>query len=344
MRFRKTGRVPLLFLLLAFCLLLTGCRTRTTGSGSVPRTAETENGDAARQAASDSVPEEPTDDPETEIPPEKMEAAGERTKENPDAYRKEYDENAPAEIVAGTDRAVHAEGEGRGFSAPGEEAAEKVSRLNDAAEEAATQKVAAEEADRMGVSEDAEEADSAMTYFTVLLAERTGSLFECQRLNAYWETAGDYVTVYKTSPEHSLLLDAGVYDVSARLLEENLRVDDGWISRKNPGVIVKTVDGGVLGAGISSAEEARRVHSGLISREGWAAMDAVRNGRILLLSEELLEAPHLRVFVLLAIAKTAYPELMKEAELGKALEMLTEEATGSIPAGIYFYNGQGATR
>ena len=338
MRIRKTGR---LLLLLFMCLALSGCRTRTTGGGS-----GAENGDDAsgRPQLSGSVFGSAADESGQPDEQEKNEDPGGRTKENPEASRKEYDENAPAEIVPGTDRKVHVEGEGDGASAAGENSEKTADRLNDAADETAVQTVAAEQAEQKGVSRDAKEADSAMSYFTVLLQDRTGSLFECQRLNVYWETPEDHVTVFRTSPEHSLILNAGAYDVSARLLEENLRVDDGWIGRKNPGVIVKAVDSGVLGAGVFSADAAEKVYAELLSREGWAGIDAVRNGRVLLLSEELLEAPWMQVAAMLLIAKTANPELMADTDAGQALEMLAEEAAGSIPQGIYYYKGQGGFR
>lgn len=318
-------------LLLVLCLLLSGCRTRLTGSGQADPPGESETA-AARPGSrtNDSAEEQ-----------EKNGESGGRTKENPEAPRKEYDENAPAEIAPGAERTVHGAGEGGGASIQADSADEAVSRLNAAAENTAVQNVAADRAEQLGVSGDAEEADSAMTYYTVLLRERTGSLFECQRLNVYWETKEDHVTVFKTSLEHSLILSAGAYDVSARLLAENLRVDDGWIGRKDPGVIVKVVDKSVLGAGVSSAGKAQAVYMALLSRDGWGAMDAVRSGRVLLLSEELLAAPYLQLASALAVAKTAYPALFSDVDMEKALTMLAEEATGGIPAGIYFYNGQG---
>ena len=106
------------------------------------------------------------------------------------------------------------------------------------------------------VSPDADEADSALTYFTVLLQDRLESLFECQRLTVYWETEEDHVTVHKTSLEHRLILNAGAYDVSARLTEERLVVDAGWVARKNPDLIIRAVPAGVLGTGVYSAEAA----------------------------------------------------------------------------------------
>jgi ABC-type Fe3+-hydroxamate transport system substrate-binding protein len=160
-------------------------------------------------------------------------------------------------------------------------------------------------------------------------------------MNVYWETPEDHLTVFKTSPEHALILEAGAYDVSARLLEGNLRVDDGWIGRKNPDIIVKAVSRKVLGTGVPSSAAARKVYTELLAREGWSALGAVKNGRILLLSEERLEAPHLRLAAALMVARTASPDLFADVSIGDALAMLGEEAAGTAPDGIFYYTGQG---
>ena len=336
MKNRKAG---CLLLLLLLCLVLTGCRTRTTGKDASSPGSENQQGAAIHPQASGSRPDGGSEPSEPDDGQNQAESSGRRTRENPEASRKEYDENAPAEIVPGTDQAVHGDGEGNGSFAQGNSEKDAVSKLSDTAEETAEQTVAADEAEQAGVSEDAAEADSAMTYYTVLLADRMGSLFECQRMHVYWETAEDHVTIHKTSPEHSLILNAGAYDISARLLPENLHVDDGWISRKNPGVIVKLVNSGILGRGVSSTAAAQKVYADLLSREGWLSVDAVRNRRVILLSEELMEAPHLQLAAMLAIARTGHPDLLADLEPDKALEMLSTEATGSIPTGIYYYHG-----
>ena len=330
MTVRKTA---VFLLLLLLCLALSGCRTRTAGTGGTGPDKES----GLSGTASASLPD---DRAEEQNPGDKQNGEpGSRTREHPEASRKEYDENAPAEMVPGTERTVHGAGEGGGASAADEDARETADRLNDGAEDTVSRTVPAEQAEQMGVSEDGKQADSAMTYYTVLLQDRLGGLFECQRLTVYWETAEDRVTVFKTSPEHQLILNAGAYDVSARLLEENLHVDDGWIGRKNPGVIVKAVGSGVLGTGVSSADAAKKIYAALQARDGWSGIDAVRSGRVLLLSGELLEAPHLQVAAMLAVAKTAYPALMEDVDMTKALAMLAEEAAGSIPSGIYWYSG-----
>ena len=334
-------RSIILLLVLGLAFPLSGCRTRTNGGGEGKLAAaasgaarENQQGELLSDTADVEVPSENREDdrPETEN------ASG-LTKENPDAARKEFDENAPAEVIPGTDRQLHGEGEGNGAAVMVEEETLKaVSLLNEQAEKTATQTVAAQEAEDTGVSEDAEQAESAMTYFTVLLQDRVDSLFECQRANVYWETAEDHVTVYKSSQEHTLILNAGAYDVSARLLPENLRVDDGWVTRKNPQVIVKIVDSSVLGGGVHSTGAAQSVYQALCGREGWPQVDAIRDRKVLLLSEELLEAPYLQTAAMLMIAKTASPELFSDVDLNQALSMLTEEATGTQVTGMYYFS------
>lgn len=372
-------RIKAGLLLIVVCLIMTGCRTRTTGS--IQENASRESSGAAGMGTGEEQVQDEVSGDETrgsgrnmnsdvEInPDEELSRSGDsgsngeanwneepigdeeisqedgepgnRTKENPEAHRKEYDENAAAEIVPGTDHLLHEEGEGSGAAKVNEEAAEDAAHLNEEAEEITTRTIAAQEAEEMGVSEDAEKADSALTYFTVLLRERTGSLFECQKANVYWESVQDHVTIHKSAPEHTLILDSGCYDVSSKLLPENLRVDDGWVVRKNPQVIVKIVDSGVLGGGVSSTRAAGSVYQNLADREGWEGIDAVRGGKVLLLSQELLEAPYLQTAAMLLIAWTANPSLFEDTDMDEALEMLAEEATGAIPTGIYYYSTNG---
>ncbi len=308
-------------LLLLLCLVLTGCRARIIQSAPL---------DAEKVAAAG----EDLGTGHTE------EDAGEnrdRTKENPEAKQKEFDENAAVEIVGGTDRALHGPGEGDGaYTAV--DSGLTAARLNADADETARQTVAAKDSDRMGTAADAEMADSVFRYYTVLLRERAESLYVCKRLNLYWETAENHVTVYKTSDEHQLILDAGAYDVSARLLPENLKVDDGWVCRKNPEIMVKIVPRSVLGGGVLNAALASVELQALVTRPGWQEIDAVKNKRVLLLSQDMLEETHLRLAAGLVIAKTANPEAYADVDIAQALKALTEEATGMAGEGVYYFS------
>lgn len=305
---------------LLLCLLcLTGCRARITVSASA--------GTGGKEAAGE----------ENGISYTEGDAGEdrERTRENSEAAQKEFDENAAVEIVAGLDRALYGPGEEDGAFAYGD-AGQPASKLNADAGETARQTVGAPESDRIGTAEDAAMADSAFRYYTVLLRERSESLYVCKKLNLYWETAEDHVTVYKTSEEHQLILDAGAYDVSARLLPENVRVDDGWVCRKNPEIIVKIVPRNVLGGNVLNGAPATAELQALISRPGWGETDAVQNKRVLLISQDMLEAPHLRLAAGLLIAKTANPEVYADVDVAQALKALMEEAAGTAGEGLYY--------
>jgi len=316
-------------------LLMSGCRTRT-GLAPAEELAHPAEPPAAEDVQ-DSMenpdpqdPEEPSRDDE-EVDPDASSV------EDPEAERREYEENADAEVFPDAEDALVTEVGGEGAS-DGADPADDVYTSDDEAELGATEEVPADEADLSGADDSGELADSALNYYSVLLQDRLSSLFECQRLNVYWETQSEYTTIFKSSFAHGVIIDAGAYDVASRLLEENLLVDDGWIKRKNPGAIVKVVDGSVLGSGIGSDAVARDVLAALETRPGWETLDAVQSGRIMLLSEELLRDQSMRLAASVYLAKAMYPTLFEDTDPGEALRMLSEEAYGSAVWGIYFYS------
>lgn len=332
----KRSLIPVL---IAVLFLLSGCRIRTTATTqTVPDPlgvrGVTEPGGVTGEGSGDNTSDS-VDRIET---PEFSEDAENQTHENPDATRREYDDNANAEVYTGAPHTLNDEGLDHGAPHLTDDTSSgSADKLQEDEIRVATQTLPAAEADKKGIDENAPDADSRLTYYTVLLEERTASLFECQRLNLYWENKEPYLTVFKRSPEHYWILQSGCYDVSSRLLEENLTVDAGWIRRKDPGVIVKIVDKSVLGFGVNGTLSAEAAYQSLVSRPDWNTMDAVRNRRVLLASEQLLTSRHLRTVLLVAIAKMAVPELYEDVNIQDALLSLSQESTGVPADGTFFY-------
>ena len=264
-------------------------------------------------------PEEPTDQPDA--PSEQDEGS----------ERREYAPDASGELTpdAETPLSVPTEGPAE-TAAPAEGEGTPTNTESEGGENTATETVSADEAGELGVDPTGEVADSMQTYYLTLLDSRLGDLFECKRLYVYWETDEDHRTVYKTSLEHRLILGAGAYDVSAKLLEENLTVDDGWVCRKNPDVIVKVVSGGALDTGAAQA-----LCSELAARSDWGEIGAVREKRVLVLSGRLLDTQAGQVAAMVFLAKLMYPEQMEDVDAAEALRELTEEASGSAYMGTY---------
>ena len=328
-------RTKILILLAALLLTLTGCRTRTTGSvlpppGESGPVTETEPGQAEQ-------PEPPEEDPakEGDTNPE----SDAPTATDPDADRKTYAQDADAEIVPGADHALTQQGDGGKTPEHDSNRAPGGAKDSDGGEKTATETVPADQAGQTGADQSGQTAETAQLYYQTLLEDRLSDLFECQRFYVCWETPEDYRTVHKSSDEHQIILKAGAYDASAKLQSDALTVDDGWIQRKNPGVIVKVVERSVLGSGVQSTRQAEAVCGALKAREGWSQIDAVQNGRVILLSEELLSAGTGKTGAEVLLAKAIYPALFGDTDGDEALRALTQEAYGAPASGTFIYVG-----
>lgn len=276
----------------------------------------------------------PAEDPDQDAP----------TQNDPRADRREYASDASAELSPDAEQSLWTQGSdtpeapvsGGESDTPGAEAF----NVNDAAL-TVTEALTQEEAERLGVSEQAPRADTSYQYYAAMLESRLGSLFECDRLYVYWETPTDYQTVFQTSDEHGIILLAGGYDVSAKRLEDALMVDDGWISRKNPGCIVKCVDTHVLGSGVQSTSAASAAYTALIERPGLTAISAIKGQMVLLISAELLDSRYGRLAAALYLAKVMYPDSFADLDPNEAWRLLKREGTGAEANGVYAYSPEG---
>ncbi len=289
--------------------------------------------------------QEPSPQEPPETPPQESEPDPEvPTLENPQAPRREYSQEAPAIEDPGAETPVETPPLPDAPAAPapapeGENSGEGAVKLEgETGEQTVTVTVPSEEADQLGEAPEEEEAASMQEYYQTLLDDRLGSQFECQRLYVYWETEEDWVTVVKSSPEHQIILNAGGYSVSAKLLEENLTVDGGWVSRKNPGAIIKWVDSSVLGSGVSTTGNAQALRDAILARPELAETDAVRNGRVLLLSRELRDTEAGRLASAVFAARALYADSFADVNPEEALTLLSQEA-GAPLSGIFAYAG-----
>ncbi|MBQ9459031.1 MAG: ABC transporter substrate-binding protein [Oscillospiraceae bacterium] len=329
--------------LFALALLLCSCRVRTTlvepSAPEIPETPEiSAQASGVDTSANDALSPEPerADEPSRapDEPQEPAAASDAPTERDEDAERREYDALANGELVRDAEAPLYAPTEKPVESAvPAAGEGAPVNVEADGAERRATETVPSEEADRLGADESGELADSVRTYYLTLLESRLGSLFECKRLYVYWETSENYRTIHRSSREHRLILDAGAYDVSAKLLEENLTVDSGWVARKNPDVIVKIAEGGAL-----DPSAARALCDELAARPEWADISAVREKRVIVLSGSLLDTQAGQVAAMIYLAKLAYPAQMDDVDADEALRALTAEAFGSAYSGAYAYS------
>ncbi|MBE7008237.1 MAG: ABC transporter substrate-binding protein [Ruminococcaceae bacterium] len=332
---KKTVKIILLSVL---ALSLCACRVRTTLLESpAPDAPEAVTQEQSVPAAIDAVvPAPPAEQdvlPEPEEPSEPTAAPDAPAERDESAERREFDASASGELAQDAETPLNLPSDAPAENnAPAGGEGEPVNVEAEDASLTATETVPADESEQLGADEAGEVAQSVQTYYLTLLDSRLGNLFECKRLYVYWETEDDRRTIHKSSREHQLILDAGAYDVSAKLLEDGLTVDDGWVARKNPDAVVKIAPGGAL-----DESAARTLCDELAARSEWQGIAAVREKRIIVLSGTLLDTQAGQTAAMVYLAKLLYPAQMEDVDADEALRALTEEAFGSAYAGAYAF-------
>ena len=165
--------------------------------------------------------------------------------------------------------------------------------------------------------------------YTTLLRQGVNTLFPCQLLYIYCETPQDLIAAGRGSTMYQLMVSAGGVNVSTRLTPDRLAVDEDWVVRRNPDVIVKFVDNTVLGSNISTSGPAVELRGAIISREGWGQVEAVRNNRIILFSQQMLDTDESRLAVKLLVSRMMYPELFTNMDVDGVVHELIRDMSGT---------------
>ncbi|NLH02108.1 MAG: ABC transporter substrate-binding protein, partial [Clostridiales bacterium] len=162
------------------------------------------------------------------------------------------------------------------------------------------------------------------------LEDGVGKLYPCQVCYIYVEGNEDYKTFSRGSDEHKLVMQSGCYNIAEKLGKDT-SVDDEWIIKKNPELIVKFVSSDVLGSKAENTDLAKEMCNAVRARPGWGSTRAVVNNQILILSKELMDSDNGKLVAKLYIASTLYPTLFS----GLDLKTMCNELLGD--GGIYVY-------
>jgi len=158
--------------------------------------------------------------------------------------------------------------------------------------------------------------------YSAIFHQGLNTLFPCQQLSVYAETAEDFVAAGRGTDIYRLIADAGGANLTTRLSDERPIVTADWVVRRNPDVIVKFVHAGILGEGVDTTAHEAAARQELVGRPGWSAIQAVMHGRIILLSEEVLDSEEARLAAKLAIAHAMHPELFAGVDVGGTIARL----------------------
>ena len=173
-------------------------------------------------------------------------------------------------------------------------------------------------------------------------ASRTGDAAgEASPLRTYWEIYADYKSVGMGSGGDQIMALAGVENLAHGETAAHPKVSDEWVIEANPQLIVRESSPlkEATGPGVSDPSGVEALYDALVGRPGWDAVDAVRDGRVIVLDTTITTNPLGFALAPLYVAREAYPERLADlpAPDDVLAAMLNRYWPGQDRAGIYAY-------
>lgn len=160
--------------------------------------------------------------------------------------------------------------------------------------------------------ERAEEYVDLMNKYLNMVKEKTKKLKPEEKTLVYWEGYSDYKTVAAGSGGHEMVKMAGGLNIAAGEPVPYPKISSEWILEKNPQVIVKAAGSKIpCGYGITEPEAMKLKRDEIMQRAGWGELDAVKNGKVYILSSEISTAAR-SVVGICCLAKWFYPNLFED--------------------------------
>lgn len=128
-------------------------------------------------------------------------------------------------------------------------------------------------------------------------------------VRVYAEGYGDYATVSRGIGGDLLLKRAGVFNIASHLKAAYPSVTAEWVVAEDPQVIVKALGTTFVKSGyqVEDRQKIDAYRQTMMNRPGWATMNAVKQGRVHLISSDIWTGPRAPIGIMY-IASWCYPE------------------------------------
>ncbi|MDK2888920.1 MAG: iron complex transport system substrate-binding protein [Thermoanaerobacter sp.] len=167
--------------------------------------------------------------------------------------------------------------------------------------------------------------------------ERTEELGSGQKPKVYWEYSyGDWKTGGPGSGLQPLIEWAGGINIAAELGVANPVVNPEWVAAKNPDVIIKYVGRELSGWTVKDTEKLEELRRQLMSRPGLKNTNAVKHGRVYLISDLITCAPRGAAGEYY-VAKWLHPELFKDIDPEAVHREMLKKFYGEELKGVWVY-------
>lgn len=160
------------------------------------------------------------------------------------------------------------------------------------------------------------ESEEYVKFFQKYLNEVTKRL-KClkRKIRVYAEGYGNYCSVSEGSGADGILRTAGVDNIATGQPVPFPKISPEWVVEKNPEVIIKAASSGWVktGYGISDVDAVAAFRDVLMNRPVWNQIEAVKKGKVYLVSYEIWSGPRAPIGILY-IAKWCYPERFEDID------------------------------
>jgi len=168
-----------------------------------------------------------------------------------------------------------------------------------------------------------------------LIEGRVEGLNPEERVRVYAEHhAREFLAIGPGSDWHRMIEKAGGVNIFADVGRPSVDVDPELVIARNPPVILKQWF--LIGFGATEVERIREHLQGLIARPGWENLEAVKDGRVYLISMDLSFGPP-AVILKLYMGKILQPELFADVDPESILREYFQEFHGVELRGIFIY-------
>ena len=170
-----------------------------------------------------------------------------------------------------------------------------------------------------------------------LIKERVDDLTDEQKPRVYYETYKDYQTFGSGNAEDVLLIMCGGINIFAELPAGYTIIDSEAVIKRNPQVILKMVSLNMcpIGYDVTNTGPMDELRNGIMKRPGWDHTDAVKNGKVYLISGRT-GSTHSCVRNSY-IAKWFHPELFEDIDPVEIHREWMEGFLGIEYKGVYAY-------
>ena len=170
-----------------------------------------------------------------------------------------------------------------------------------------------------------------------LIKERVKDLEDEQKPRVYIEGMSDYATYGPKSPVHTAIITCGGINIFADAVGAYPKVDPEALIERNPQVILRDIWRGCVPCGydVTDTGPLEEFRNAIMSRPGWDHIDAVKNGRVYLISFSA-KSTHSSVWYSY-VAKWLHPELFEDIDPVAIHREWMEKFLGVEYKGVYAY-------